>query len=243
MRQRLMELFEQIGNAMWAASARNDLGLLAIELGSFDSAENHLTSALDFEKHHGDTTRTVRVINALGRLYQRQGQTWRALGTYAEALEQLEESESVEDILVLLINTATIYLELEQFDKAWKTLERAEPHLRAGKGMAYYRGLIDLNAGAAAYGLERYRIALYRLEKSAAVWTRLGRAIHLGRTWINMGDANRRMSRYDNAVMLYQQAVETLEPMRHIPLAGSFLQEVQEKQYEMKVSSAAFANG
>ncbi len=228
--------FEQIGNQRWQATVLNNLGILDTELQDFDAAASCLERALKLEQEADDATRIVRVLTNQGRLFQQLQQPWRAMSVYLDAQAYLEQTESIGDKLTVLINLATVYMDIGQFDRAVTTLKEAKSQLDLQRGLLFFAGLIDLNLGAATRAQGHYQVTLRYLQNSAEIWQQLRLPLHFGRTAINLGDTYADLQQFEHAVDRYRTAIATLRQLEPTPQAQEFIREAEQKL--VKVSGA-----
>ena len=227
------EHFVNADDAKWQASALLDMGLIATERGNYDDARTFLENALQLELTRTDTqdaTRIVRVLNNLGHLKNLCQEPYQAMRYCFEALEYFDDVKNVGDVVSVLINLANSYLALDQYPKAVSTLRDAEERMEGHERFHYLRALVELNMGAAYFGLERWHASMRYSEQAAANWRSLSSPVLLARTLINIGDVQLKLSEPEEAQNVYREAMDLVEPLAaDVPFAASLFDIVSEK--------------
>lgn len=89
--------FEELGDASGRSRALNNLGLICVETGDYDQAQELLEEALVQKKQSNEPNRSVYTLTELGRLHYKKGDLATAMHFSRMALETLWESVAFMD--------------------------------------------------------------------------------------------------------------------------------------------------
>jgi len=96
-----------------------------IQVGDFENANIHLERAIHLSQSGNDTALRVAVLNALGNLLIKTGQSSQAIERYTAALELIDASDHRLLHLQIQANLARAYLDTQQYEQASTTLKAA----------------------------------------------------------------------------------------------------------------------
>ena len=222
------EQFVAVGDEKWQASAANDIGLILTELERFEEAATWFEAAKRFELAHGDDTRIVRVWTNIGRLYELQNEPVAAMRAYFEAQEYLDGSESIEDVIRVLVNLGHVYLTLKRHDDARRMLERAQEKLRLAPHLILLRANTLVNLGTAQYWLAAYDDALVKMAQAFEIFEQLGRLRSAAHARMNIGDIQRARGERTASADAYRAAIALVEE-EATPAARRLREQASEK--------------
>lgn len=115
---RSIALSKKLGYDAGLAQAYNDLSVVYLDRGSFDTALSHLGEALRIRRSTGDSLGTAKVWNKIGIVHQKAGAFDRALDAQLNALRLFEVAHNDVGVSFSLNNISILQQNLGRFDEA-----------------------------------------------------------------------------------------------------------------------------
>jgi CHAT domain-containing protein/tetratricopeptide (TPR) repeat protein len=216
------ELISKLEQDDWRliASALNNGGLTAADLGNDTSAFVSLNQALKLYQDHGDKPGEASALNNLGYVYYNLGRFHEAAESFEKSLPlRRAENNRLREFNVIN-NLGAIYDKLGEPQRALescrKTLEVWRDLYRHGQLSDPDRLAAALNNTAAAYdrlgewqeALNSYEEALSILRKSGNVQRQASTLDNIAELYHVLGDSNRALEYYNEALALIREKVK-----------------------------------
>jgi tetratricopeptide (TPR) repeat protein/DNA-binding CsgD family transcriptional regulator len=193
-----------------AARVYNGIGLASTDIGKYDKSIEYYEKAIAVYKAQEDTEGVALQLQNLGVVYYLIGRTDEALANYLKAIETLENLESATPEILAnnYTNTAIVFMEIQDYDKAIAHFNKAEKiyqnkndiaglaHVYLNKGVMYY----DINQDSALF---YHNSALKNFRKT-------GNHINAAVALSYAADVQRDLGQFDTALMKYDSAIYTL---------------------------------
>ena len=182
-------------------------GRLLRDNDEFEESIAVLDSALVLTNDSSELLLRSSILNELGTVYRRIGNSQKALEFHAEALDLVEKSGDKEALSVTYNLTGITNDILGNYDDALRYYLQS---LRVREGLNDQRGMAAsmTNLGILHQRLEQYPEALDFYEQSLAIWKDLDAKDPLASTLNNTGAVYELMEDYETAREYYEQAHE-----------------------------------
>lgn len=119
-----LNLSKEIGDEEGKAQAFNDLGIIYLDKGSFDTAYNYFINSLQIRTLNADSSGMGSSYNKIGILFQKQGKLDKALENQMKALEIFEKLKkdlwvayTLNNIAIINFNIGNLETSLEYHEK------------------------------------------------------------------------------------------------------------------------------
>ena len=116
--ERSIQLSKKLRYDAGLAQAYNDLGVIYLDRGAFDTALSHLREALLIRRRAGDSLGTAKVWNKIGIVHQKAGAFDKALDAQLVALRLFEASKNDLGVSFSLNNISILQQNLGRYDEA-----------------------------------------------------------------------------------------------------------------------------
>lgn len=113
-----VELSRRLQFSTGLAQAYNDLSIVYLDRGSFDTALNYLNRALQIRRRLGDSLGAAKAFNKIGIVHQKAGAFDKALDAQLAALRLFEHAKNDQGISFSLNNIAILQQNLRRYDEA-----------------------------------------------------------------------------------------------------------------------------
>lgn len=119
-----LKLSDEIDDKEGKAQAYNDLGIIYLDKGSFDTAHNYFLNSLEIRRQNSDSSGMGSSYNKIGILYQKQGKLGKALDNQMKALEIFEQLKKDLWVAYTLNNIAIINFNIGNLETSLDYHER-----------------------------------------------------------------------------------------------------------------------
>lgn len=189
-----------------------DMGGVYFRLGNYAKALDFYQQSLTLQKNSGDKIGSIQTLNNIGVVNVNLGNYKQALDSYQQALNSLQEccSNYLGTQAATLNNLAGVYFSLGQYQKSLELAEKsAKIYQRLGSTNSEELNQKDIKLLYDYLG--QNSVALQQINSRSVVGDAFGkdsfqfqgRAINLN----NIGQLYANLGKYDQAVKLYQQAL------------------------------------
>lgn len=212
--------------------ANNSLGAYYLQVGDLEKALPYVLEAERVYKSAGDfSANLLAVYNNLGIIYNRTGDTKKAIGVYRDAILLAEKEEIAQSQAILYNNLGSAYDNLKQYDSALWAFEKVEEvSLKAGIQVGVMMaksnlGSVYFSLGELTQSEDEYLKGLKIAEEGQ--YTRNVAVMLLG-----LADVYSAQSRLSESVDYYKRGLKIAEEIQALPLIQDGykgLAEVQEK--------------
>lgn len=148
-----LEISKKIHFPKGEGLANNSLGAYYLQVGDLEEALAYVLAAEKVYKSAGDlSANLLAVYNNLGIIYNRTGETQKAIGVYKDAILLAEKEGIAQSQAILYNNLGSAYDNLKQYDSALWAFEKVkEVSLKAGIQVGVM--MANSNLGSVYYSL------------------------------------------------------------------------------------------
>ena len=123
--QRVLAIFEDLGDSANVATAYHQLGVLAQDTGEYDEARRLYRQSLDINEELGNRAGIAQTLGELGRLALKEGNQLEAEKLYRQAMTIQQEIGDVVNASIWMFNLALLCEDQGRLDEALPLLEQA----------------------------------------------------------------------------------------------------------------------
>lgn len=199
------------GDALFAVSTLNTLGLLHLDAGNYVEANQFFRQALTIERELEHPLRIARFLNNLALTASQQGRVEAAFAYYEQALANLSGVDSIADTVMILSNKGALHFAQRQMTEAEYAFDRAENYLRQHNGLTYYKAMTTTNLGKIAQVRENHLVALDYFERSAALYASVGNDIYQANALGAQAEIYTMLEKWESAEKYYFSALKLLQ--------------------------------
>jgi CHAT domain-containing protein/tetratricopeptide (TPR) repeat protein len=189
------------------AYALAGLGAVYYATGLYDLAENAFRRALDIDKALDIQLNVVSVSTSLGRLYQAWGRYDQALDLYRSSLEAAQRLGVPDQELAALHLIGSVHAAQGRYDIALEQYDKALAMAELSGNPASKLPVLD-SLGSAHFQLRSFEKAESYYRAALDLAQRLGLKDMEGREMIHLGGVNQVSGNRQNALLLYNAAVQ-----------------------------------
>jgi len=203
-----------IGDRQGEGTTLSNIGVVYQRLGQYGQALRYYEQALTMKRNIGDHQGESEVLNNIGTLNSDLEQYEQALEYYKQALATFQELGNRQGEGTTLSNIGVVYSWLEQYDQALKYYEQSLAIKRdIGDRHGECSDLINIGA---VHRRERgqYEQAYQALRVSLEICHEVGIAQFLWIAQSELAGAALKLEKYTEAIVHYEQALETIETTR-----------------------------
>jgi CHAT domain-containing protein/Tfp pilus assembly protein PilF len=205
---------ERIGAKYQAENALGNLGSAYFELGDREKALVLIFDAQKRATERGDLRNQIRSLEAIGFVYQHEGDEARAEQSFHQTLDLARRIDSKDDIIYSLDDLAYAAIELGRLDEASTAIDELAPlaHTAGYRADTLYLMLLQGMLAAAKRQDKQAEEFFHAVEKDPAgqIPTRLQAGLELARLFEREGRAGAAESAYKAELIAFESARDQL---------------------------------
>ncbi len=207
------------------ASCFINLGNIALGRGDLKLAEERLKRSVELYRQLGHPVDLANALKNLATVYETAGEYDEALLILIEVVDILAPTDFEIDKAMTEINIGTLYFRKEQLDLAEAAFRRADSPYMRDFGPLYYRALTANNLGNVFLLREEWEQAEKHLRASVRLFRQAKAQINLANSLSGIAEALVGMEKPDEAIPLYNEAIEIVTAHPDDAWAQRLLQE------------------
>ncbi|MGZ3885298.1 MAG: tetratricopeptide repeat protein [Bacteroidia bacterium] len=213
--QKSLDISTALGDREGMANSNFNLSLF---YRNFDlpKAENYLLESLKLYEATGSKKRIASVYSALGVIYEKKGQSTRALEYYHMAIKLAEELSDKRLIAAAYGDLGSFYTSLEQYEEGLSYDEKSLK-LREELKDKYGMSLMYNNIGNIFQYMKQFDKALAYHHKSLKLRQEMGDKTAIAITQNNLGTIVRDMGKEDEALAYFSKSILLFEEIKLDP--------------------------
>jgi tetratricopeptide (TPR) repeat protein len=206
--QALELLKEGEGSARLQSIVLLTLGLISHATRHLEEAEQRLRQAEAVQRALADDpVHLARIFNVMAIVLQEQDKFEMAAEYCRRALEALERTAGELDKSKTFHSLGTLYIRLEQYDKADEAFRQADSEALYRSGDLLTQAALAQNRGTALMKLKQFDQAHLYLRRSQKLWQQLGDQLWLANTLSTLADLFDEQGQWKSAVAYYDEAI------------------------------------
>ena len=206
--ERSLAGFEETGgDAERLGGALSMLGLIALGRGKLETAESWLTKASDTYRAANHTAFLARTLMNLTITLERAGRFEAALAVGSEAWAVLEPTEYELDKARLQLTLGTLYMQMQEWQKAEKAYRRADSPALRRSGDAYLMALAANNLGSVLMQQGRLEESHCSLTRSIELARQSGGRLMLANSLGSMAETKLAMNSVEETLPYLEEAI------------------------------------
>lgn len=218
--QKSDSLYQTISGPEARATPLNNIGVIYFSQGDFDRALGYFNQAKTLvETTYGDKDFLSLIKGNIGEIYYYEKQYDSAHIYLDQSLKMSAETGNVSYQASTRLTLARLYLEEENFDKAFENLEIASQLLFGSNEKGALAGLNTL-FGRYFVQKEDYVNARIHLEKSLDIAQEIGTKNILWEPLYLLSDVHRNQNSLDSAIATLEESIEALEYIKNKIIGG-----------------------
>jgi CHAT domain-containing protein/Tfp pilus assembly protein PilF len=205
-----LSIAERIGDEAGIAAARNNIGLVYLSQGDYETALTYLRESLRLHQAQGNKLLIAQTMNSIGSAYKFQGDYRSALEHSDKSLKLNEEVGNKAGIVLSLNQLGGIYKDQGNYELALDYHQRA---LRLSEESGNKIGIADsLHEIGSIHLLQgNFSEALVYLQRNVELLEALQHKAGIAYLLGNMGLVHYRQGDYPSALKLFQKTLELSE--------------------------------
>jgi tetratricopeptide (TPR) repeat protein len=211
--QQTLALKRAIGDLQGEGTTLSNIGIVYHRLGQYEQALKYYEQALAIKQAIGDRQGEGMALNNIGTLYDDLKQYEQALEYHQQALAIFQELGLRRDEGLTLGNIGVVYANLGQYEQALRYFEQSLA-IKQAIGDRQGEGTDLSNIGAVHRKRGQYEQADQSLKAGLKICYEVGAAKFLWIAQSELAAVEAELERYAEAVVHYEQALETIETIR-----------------------------
>ena len=203
--QQASQIAKPLGRPVFDAMIENRLGLVQLQEGRTDTAEQSLRHAIEVASRE-DPNLEASTMVSLGYFFEQTFHFEEAIYWYDRARVLLQQLHSVDPYYVALGNLGWCYLRLGDVDKGLANLDEAEAHAKQIEDRFHEQRWIG-NSGTALYERGDFKKAAAKFHRALEIAQVLGEKDSMGWWYYNLASTSIDLGDYDQAEKYNQQAL------------------------------------
>ncbi len=195
-------------NYQWGlANSYNLKGLIELDLGNLEEAEESFFKALEIYNAINDSYGIVNIYNNLALMYSNLGKYIEALDSYIKALKILENSPNNESLSLIYTNLGKLYIEVDAPDKAEEYLNKAKIlsiNTNTTHSLAYVYAML----GTLTYDKNQLKKALSYYTHAMEISVASNNRVMISSIHRLLGDVYREENNYNKAEENYRKSLK-----------------------------------